>query len=145
MTKISMRYMFLFLASPHRQYALMLSRRYVSHATNFPSSGRSRKSCTADNNNNNNHDRRDYQGDKTSHLSFFRNRDWKRVEKFWTNMVNKQQSEGPQSSSLPDFVRGDDLYGLANLHSLHTAGMRGEFFSSDYRYSHRQTFAIRLG
>ena len=127
-----MRYFLLFLASPHRQHALMTLRRYVSHV---------RKSCTTDDNSitQDKLDRRDYNGEKTSHLPFFRNRDWKRVENFWTSMVKQQ------SSSLPDFVQGDDMYGLADLQSLHKAGMRGEFFSPDYRYSHRQTFAIRLG
>ena len=128
MTKISKRYMLIFLASPLRQHALI--RRYVSHAIRFPT----RKSYVADT------DRRDFQGEKTSHITFFRNRDWMRAENFWTSMVKQQLP-----ALLPAFVQGDNEYGLANLHSLHSAGLRGEFSSSDYRYSHRQTFALRLG
>jgi hypothetical protein len=126
-----MRFFLLFLASPHRQHPLIPLRRYVSQV---------HKSCTTDDSTTtqDGHDRRDYQGDKTSHVTFFRNRDWKTVENFWTSMVKHQ-------SSVPDFVLGDNIYGLADLQSLHIAGMRGEFLSSDYRYSHRQTFAIRLG
>ena len=52
----------------------------------------------------------------------------------------------PPSSPLPSFVVGSDgEYGLTDVGALHAAGLRGEFSSQDYRYTKRQTLAVRVG
>jgi len=87
----------------------------------------------------------DATGTKTSHLPFFRRRDWAAAEAFWGRLVRLPPSS---PSLLPPFVVGSSSsneYGFTDLGALHAAGLRGEFRSVDSRYTKRQTFAVRVG
>jgi hypothetical protein len=76
--------------------------------------------------------------DRLSHNDFLRSRDWKFASRFWSDVVRNS------SDNIP-FITGDKEFGVTNLTELNKAGMRGEFFSKDLRYSNKRTFAIRVG
>lgn len=76
--------------------------------------------------------------DRLSHNDFLRSRDWKLASRFWSYVVRNS------SDTIP-FITGDKAFGVTNLIELNEAGMRGEFFSKDLRYSTKRTFAIRVG
>jgi hypothetical protein len=75
--------------------------------------------------------------DRSSHTFFFRERDWNRVEEYWTSVVG--------SRDLPPYIIGDSEYGVTDLTALHEAGARSEFSHNDARYQKRHTFALRIG
>lgn len=76
--------------------------------------------------------------DRLSHNDFLRSRDWNVASQFWSDVVRSS------SDTIP-FITGDKEFGVTNLTDLNEAGMRGEFFSKDLRYSKKRTFAIRVG
>ena len=75
---------------------------------------------------------------RNSHYEFMKNRKWRKVEQFWSDIVRN-------SATLLPFIEGDENFGVTNLKELNKAGERGEFASKDIRYSNRRTFAIRIG
>ena len=75
--------------------------------------------------------------DRNSLGEFFENRDWTLIGNFWYRLMKCA------ADALPDFIRGNDEYGITNLQVLHDLGME-EFASNDPRFK-RQTFALRLG
>ena len=74
--------------------------------------------------------------DRNSLAEFFENRDWTSITNFWYRLMNS-------ADELPDFISGNDEYGITNLQVLHDLG-EDEFASNDPRFK-RQTFALRLG
>lgn len=100
------------------------------------------------------------QAEQTNYYTeFLDNRPWERAEQFWREMVPITDVH-----ALPAFVRGttfmrndidfttgsrygnsDDEYGVTDLRPLYAAGEKGEFFSADYRYCKRHTYAMRIG
>ena len=73
--------------------------------------------------------------DRGSHLSFFDERNWVVVHKFWRNVM--------QSKVLHPFLSGTADYGVTSLIPISDLG-RYEFESNDPRFK-RKTFAIRFG
>jgi len=95
--------------------------------------------------------------DRNSHQAFFDDRDWEGAIMFWRQLIVSPNSD---TNPLPAFVvggtgagtcagsdatSGDAEYGLTDLSKLNEAGQRGEFRSSDVRYSKKKSFALRIG
>ena len=73
--------------------------------------------------------------DRATHVGFFRERDWDRVGDYWSHLIKEKD--------MPDFVRGDSLYGITDLSKLR--------FDASYEFGpnnprgKRKTFAFVIG
>jgi len=77
---------------------------------------------------------------RSSYKSFFLNRNWDVINKFWGEML--------LTDDLPPFIIGDskiDGYGINSIDRINKIGMEGEFKSKDLRYIYRKTYAMRIG
>lgn len=73
--------------------------------------------------------------DRSSHLAFFTDRNWKSVSNFWKDVVSLEE--------MPSFIQGYDEFQISDLSALNSIG-QFEFQSGDPRFK-RQTFAVRIG
>ena len=62
--------------------------------------------------------------DRNSHDDFFYSRDWNICSNFWMKMIQSS------TSSLPEFIKGDDIYGITNMKLIHDAGILSGEYSS---------------
>jgi hypothetical protein len=80
-------------------------------------------------------DKVNFSKDRATHVGFFRDRDWERVGDYWSHLIKEKY--------MPDFVRGDRLYGITDLSKLH--------FDASYEFGpnnpkgKRKTFAFIIG
>ena len=80
------------------------------------------------------------QSTRSSYKSFFLNRNWNVINKFWGEML--------LTDNLPPFIIGDseiDGYGINSIDRINKIGLEGEFKSKDLRYIYRKTYAMRIG
>jgi hypothetical protein len=74
--------------------------------------------------------------DRASHLDFLWSRDWKGVEKFWSQVMTSP------AFMLP-VLEGDEIYGVTNLELI------GDCAKNDLHLLHargkRQTYSLRIG
>ena len=84
-----------------------------------------------------NHDH-DTNRERMSHNDFLWSRDWSLVSKFWADIIRHSSNDMP-------FVMGDSEFGVTDLNEVNAAGLRGEFTSTNLRFSSRLTFALRIG
>lgn len=74
----------------------------------------------------------------TDHREPTDDRDWTRAVTFWRDVIKHPHS-------MPDFVKGDDKYGITDLQPVFRAGDRFEFQSKDPRYTGLSTYALSFG
>ena len=53
---------------------------------------------------------------RTSHQLYFETRNWNIVSLFWKNCMST-------TTEIPNFIKGDELYGLTNLQSIGELGV----------------------
>ena len=76
---------------------------------------------------------------KSSHTSFFLNRNWDAINRVWRHCV--------ATGSLPKELETGSVYDYSDcdLREIEANGEEGEFVSKDSRYINRKTYALRIG